>query len=499
MPTVEGFRLLRRREIVMPAVVFALFLATSSIMRLEETGLDEAAVTISRLMSIGTMGTVAVLVGGGKRDVPIRRILLLGYIGGAVYLFFLVLQTLGVEIPMFSEALPVWRCTAFFSGLMEGSFLLLCVAMLSALAPRYSAVGVALGCLLSAVLVLLPSVLPVTAEAWLKVLLPAAGMLMTAPAIRSVTEGGLSAPVARLLLEDEGLPKDMPSRRTIDPMIVVSLACSAALLFLSGLDTKLVTTAGIPLGPHNWTYQLAAIAVCAVITLISVKRGLVAAFDTTVLVTAPFFLLAYLLLAVFEGSGYFLMGLLAKAGYTLFQALLWIALVRMTYSNMQEIPLLTALFYGTMRLSALFGRAFADSFSSTDAPLPLSMLTTAALCLICLCCMSLLAGRLRVPREEDTSSRFLADAETNDCISREPGQPSSSFESSLTRFSTHFGLSDREREVASGIVRGHTNTDLATELGVSASTVRTYVQRLYNKTNCLNRKELFAAWDAFRQ
>lgn len=499
MGAADGLNLLKRREIVLSAAVFGLFLATSSIVRVEGSGLSEAAVVLSRLASIGAVAFVAALVGGREHDLPMWRILRLGIICTAIYLVFLVLQTTGATLGPLEQALPAWRCAAFFSGLAEGIFLLLSMALFCSLAPRYSAAGVTLGCLFSALLVLLPSLLPAGVESWLKAILPLAGALLARPALAGVerSELAMRAPAAPT---QPHASQGLALRRHADPRLLISLACTCVLLFLSGLDTKLVSMSGVPLGPHNWVYQLAAIATCLVLALLTMGRGLVWSLDSSVLLTAPFFLLAYLLLGSVEGTGFWLMGLLAKVGYTLFQALLWVCLARIAYADRASVPALMTLFYAGMRLAALLGRGFAESYAAGGEPLSPSSLTTGALVLICLCCLGLLAVRLIPVRAGQADLEGEASAEPNEAAfnPQEKGAPHT-FEASMACLSAHFGLSEREQQVFAGLVRGRSNNDLAEELHLSASTVRTYVQRIYNKTNCLSRKEVFEVWEGFRE
>lgn len=55
------------------------------------------------------------------------------------------------------------------------------------------------------------------------------------------------------------------------------------------------------------------------------------------------------------------------------------------------------------------------------------------------------------------------------------------------------GLSPREREVAQAVARGLTDKQIARELGLSVPSVRTYLQRLFQKTGCTRRSAL-APW-----
>ena len=57
---------------------------------------------------------------------------------------------------------------------------------------------------------------------------------------------------------------------------------------------------------------------------------------------------------------------------------------------------------------------------------------------------------------------------------------------------TELRLSRRESEIASGIIEGRTEEQLAVMLGISAHTVHTYTDRLYRRLSVKSRSELVA-------
>jgi len=54
--------------------------------------------------------------------------------------------------------------------------------------------------------------------------------------------------------------------------------------------------------------------------------------------------------------------------------------------------------------------------------------------------------------------------------------------------------SPRQREVLSLLSHGHTDSQIAVELGISVATVRTYLARLYKDNGFGNRTEAAIAW-----
>ncbi len=54
-------------------------------------------------------------------------------------------------------------------------------------------------------------------------------------------------------------------------------------------------------------------------------------------------------------------------------------------------------------------------------------------------------------------------------------------------------LTPREREVVTGLLKGHANKELASELGLSEQTVKNMLSAIYAKLGVQSRTELFHA------
>ena len=54
-------------------------------------------------------------------------------------------------------------------------------------------------------------------------------------------------------------------------------------------------------------------------------------------------------------------------------------------------------------------------------------------------------------------------------------------------------LTSREREVVTGLLKGHANKELASELGLSEQTVKNMLSAIYAKLGVQSRTELFHA------
>jgi DNA-binding NarL/FixJ family response regulator len=65
--------------------------------------------------------------------------------------------------------------------------------------------------------------------------------------------------------------------------------------------------------------------------------------------------------------------------------------------------------------------------------------------------------------------------------------------------SIRYSLSHRELAVFRYVASGNTNKEIASNLGVELSTVKTHINNLYTKINCTNRKQAMEIWDKMVQ
>jgi DNA-binding NarL/FixJ family response regulator len=70
-------------------------------------------------------------------------------------------------------------------------------------------------------------------------------------------------------------------------------------------------------------------------------------------------------------------------------------------------------------------------------------------------------------------------------------------EPTVRRLQSRFGLTVREAQVAAGVARGHTNAEVAKQLGIVEKTVKNVLMSVFSKCNVRNRVELaLRAYDA---
>ena len=67
----------------------------------------------------------------------------------------------------------------------------------------------------------------------------------------------------------------------------------------------------------------------------------------------------------------------------------------------------------------------------------------------------------------------------------------------VRRLQSRFGLTVREAQVAAGVARGHTNREVAGQLGIVEKTVKNVLMSVFTKCNVRNRVQLaLRAYDA---
>jgi DNA-binding CsgD family transcriptional regulator len=65
--------------------------------------------------------------------------------------------------------------------------------------------------------------------------------------------------------------------------------------------------------------------------------------------------------------------------------------------------------------------------------------------------------------------------------------------------SIRYSLSNRELTVFKHLANGCSNKEIASNLGIELSTVKTHINNLYTKINCSNRKQAIEIWDKMVQ
>ena len=59
-------------------------------------------------------------------------------------------------------------------------------------------------------------------------------------------------------------------------------------------------------------------------------------------------------------------------------------------------------------------------------------------------------------------------------------------------------VTPRQRQILDLAVRGLTDKEIAVDLGIAVSTIRTHLERLYRENHLRNKSEAVAAWQHYR-
>lgn len=474
---------------VAASLAFGLLISSTAISRVDGSGFDSQATTLARAASLFEVFLFAWFF---RRRMPSpNRLFAYGLVCELAYVALYGMQAFGLSPLSGLTGLSAGQLTGLFCGLSEGAFLILLCFLFSIQAPRYSAVSVAAGCVLFDGLTAIATAVPSSATPVVMFACLAAGTAVLPIALRLAM--ACDGVLAEGKLIAAGRSDGMAAPRPVPPMQKVALlSCVTVFPFLYGMAMQVVNAAG--LGTYNVVYQAVVLAVALALLAYTLFKGTAVESTTMLLLAAPAIFAAYALAALAQADGLFGIGLLARVDYSVCQLVFLVIMARMAHASIGELCYYAAFFYGTLKLSALVGRLFASAL----LPWPLEPDAYVALALVALglvigCCLcAALAAR------PDSSSK------KNDAVADEP---SLQVEAAATlpesgdkaeRFARAHGFSAREEEIFKGFARGFNLASIGEELGLSPSTVGTYMHRIYSKVGVESRQGLAEAYDGFR-
>ena len=394
------------------------------------------------------------------------------------------------------KGLSAGQLTGLFCGLSEGAFLLILCFLFFGQSPRFSAVSVAAGCVLSDALTAAATAVPVSATPTVMFAYLAVGTALLPVALGLVRLCDGVLPAGRYIVAGRG---DCPQTSHPVPLAqrAALLSCVVVFPFLYGLAMRLVNAAG--LGTHNVVYQAIVSMVGLVLLGYAVFRGTAVESTTMFLFAAPTIFAAHALAALMQADGLFGIDLLARVDYSVCQLVFLIVMARVAYFSIGELCYYAAFFYGTLKLGALLGRAFA----ATWLPWPLGQDAYVALALVALglvigCCLCVVfAARPGVAAGEKDAALPGDDREVGRVAEGRGVALPSDGGDKAERFVRACGLSAREAEIFKGFARGFNLASIGDGLGLSPSTVGTYMHRICGKVGVESRQGLAEAYDEF--
>lgn len=475
---------------VVVSLAYGLLISSTAISRVDGSGFDSQAITLARVASLFEVFLFAWFF---RHRMPSpKRLFAYGLACEIAYVVLYGMQAFEVTPAPGLTGLSAGQLTGLFCGLSEGAFLLLLCFLFSIQAPRYSAVSVAAGCVLFDGLTAVATAVPQNATPVVMFSCLAVGTVLLPLALKLALS--CDGVLAEGKLIASGRSDGLAASHPVAPMQKIALLlCVAVFPFLYGMAIQVVNAAG--LGTYNVVYQAAVLIVALALLAYAAFRGTAVESTTMLLLAAPAIFAAYAIAALLQADGLFGIGLLARVDYSVCQLVFLIIMARMAYASIGELCYYAAFFYGTLKLGALLGRFFASTF----LPWPLEQDAYVALALVALglvigCCLCVaLSARSSgtVTKEGDFSAAELFPETNGEEASTESG-------SKAERFAQMYGLSAREEEIFKGFARGFNLASIGDELGLSPSTVGTYMHRIYSKVGVEGRQGLAEAYDKFQ-
>ena len=459
---------------------FGLLIASTAMSRVEGSGFGGSATTIARAATLFELFTMACFF--RFQAPPIRRVTAFGCLCTIVYVALFSARLAGVDLWVGSTGLEASQLIGLFCGLSEGTFIIVLCFLFSVQEPRMGAVSVAAGCFLFDVLTAIATVVPASATPALKLTCLAFGLIALVYSLgQAASDESLAPEIRNLVSRPDGYIRT--SRTLPKGQRAGFLSCVVVFPFLYGVAMQIVNASG--LGTYNIVYQLVVSAVVASLLVYVAVRGGSLQSTTLLLLAAPVIFGAYVLIAISGPDGLFAVGLLSRVDYSVCQLVFIVTLARLSHASIGETCYYTALFYGTLKLAALLGREFATGF----LPLPLDQgqsvtVALAALGLTIACCVCVALSGRRVANEFETDTTQQVDVHPH------PDK--------AALFAQTHSLSTREAQIFQGFTRGFNMASIGEEAGVSASTVGTYMHRIYVKVGVEGKQGLAEAYDAFQ-
>ncbi len=482
------------RAVLFAAVSWGMLVAVAALSRVGGVGFDDSMVTLSRLTKIVWLFVMALLLSGPMPS--FKRMRLFGLVCAGTYGMLYLLRLFGVSAIWFSGMIGTSSVLAIVSGVSEATLIALSATLLASLAPRYSCAAAALAYLMLNVLMFVASLVPMRVLPFFKVGSLIGGTVLVFVGAASLARNPYASEQSRLWFfgrESSALPALRRNSGLPGVWQLIGFTVSVAVfLFLYGFVAQVISIGGVDTGIYNSLYQVAVILVSLMMAVVAIVRGISLDNDKAVLLVSPMFSLAFVFLVAFGDSNLWAAGLLAKLGYAIVQTLFWIVAVRLSYAQFDRTFLYVALFYGMMELFGLIGRGVADSLASYAPGFQTEALVAVmAICAVLGCCLLLLASRRKREAEEMAEREWLASG--SDSRVDQDESPCDKTEA----FAQHYGLSARECQILSEVTKGYTMANIGDLIGLSPSTVRTYIRRIYVKVGCESKQELVRVYDVF--
>ncbi len=291
--------------------------------------------------------------------------------------------------------------------------------------------------------------------------------------------------------QPHAIPKAPPAQRAGMPLETMPLLATTALLpFLFCVVSQFLGITGFEDSLYEPSSEIGAIGLLAF--LFACAPAVARRLDSGLAVAAciPLYAAGYMLLPVELGPGTLLSRLFIKLGFAAFQVFAFALLLKQIRSDPRQALMHAALFWGVFKASKIAGRGlilYTPALQEADAWL-IAVGGLFALSLLGALLFAWSSMAYRAPQ----ATPMPDSSPTEPPATRMPSEPAQVSEtpSPVAHFAVLHGLSGREGDVLSCVVRGYGVKEIADSLSVSQGTVKTHLHNMYRKCGVSDKQQL---------
>ncbi|MEE8717052.1 MAG: helix-turn-helix transcriptional regulator [Coriobacteriales bacterium] len=506
----------RRPGWVLPLAVFglAMFLSSMWTARADASGVPTAVVYFTRIVSLVTYMLMAWTF---RNHLPQVRLLVA--LASVLMALHLALVMLSPALVSDGGALLAVDCASgMFEGVANAVMTLLFAHVFSTYPPRRSAVGIGAAFVGVDVCILVIDLLSARAMHYARPAFTLAAMVALAVCcVRKTSEGFVPSVDDRAMQYgmaradgEERHPFTFFSRQT-DWVLLLIVAVLFPSLF--GVIAQVSSETGGNFALYDVSTEIVMVAVEAFFLVFLAARGMRFGFGTVLAFVIPLFATGFALFPSGWQAGNPFAGCFIRGGYALLTVMLWVLMARKSFDDPRHTYLYFGVYCGVSNAQA--GR-LVGSYLMRDTGPNLALcqgISLAALWVICIFGLVMFAllqrtetsgafGQLATPNGKEelgdgsggsaraaVSPSFAADA---GAVPLESAPQVDRFSVQLEALSSRVRLTPREHEIVVQALHGYSRTSIAKKLSLSPETVKTYLNRAYEKAGVTSKQELIS-------
>lgn len=478
------------------SLAFALLLVSIWTARNAAAGQPDSMVNFARLVKIAACFGLA----WAFRSYipPVRTVF---WTGASLVGISMALHGIALLLPPAApERLPLGYLAGLFSGTGEACLILVIAHFVAVFPPRISTVAVPVVYLMNEAMFLGLSYAPGSVLAWLRPALELLGIALAARCLarlrNRVPDGGVH-PV------QYGIDGPHDSSENVLRFLggsrewVLLLVGTTLFPFIFGVVSQVVGAAQVLPGLYDPTTELCAIGLLCLLVGYGLWHGTRLSYDEVLVWTFPLFATGCLLLPVLWPFDTVAAGLLVKCGYTTYQVMFWMLLVRKAYEDPRHTYLYFGVFYGVFELATLLAREGVYVVLGTSAPSQQTLWTVGLVALWLIAMYGFAFFMLSRRLERSAVAAVGSGGSLSSQVAIADAEGLVSLQARIEAFCQTYALSPREREVLTEFVHGYSMEAIGRRLSISKDTVKTHVQRIYRKAGVSGKQGLVEFIDGF--